>query len=917
MKSFFNLKSKSWFPLKLTGLIFMLHTIAFAQWTDITSSVGGGITPTTNIGRAIIFDFNNDQYPDFLVPVLTNVSSPYTKYWRLYKNNGNSTFSELTSTLGLPLNLTSSIGFIDYNADGYKDLFLFTATGFQIFRNNNGVSFSDVSSQLGISTSFFSAGEIISSLKVFDYDSDSDEDILYMRTISGSNTLTAIVNNGSTFSTKANILSTIPGSNVGGNFSFFDMDNDGDFDIVFDAFNSTSQYATGIISLFRKDAGGYTNVTGTSGLVNGLPSDPVIFDINQDGNLDIVKGGADCCSSPLYRVFIGNGNGVFSDQTSQFAISNGGYRSLPTLTDFDNDADFDFSWSGFTSTGSAPFRLYTNNNNSYTESAATYGLNLGVTSGGVPIDDVGNGIWLDIDKDGDQDILINREGWGSTSITGNVWIKRNPIQGNYIDIKLNGCGVNKSGIGSRVKIVVGSVTKWLYYGNSPDGNNSNGTDIFHFGLGSASLINSITVYWPNNTSTVLTNITSNQQITINGISTMNVLPNGPTTFCNGSSVTLAAEIIPGNSYQWQNNGVNIAGANSNSIIATNSGSYTLNVTNSNGCNSTSSPVSVTALSSPLTNAGPDISVCAGSPLTLNAFGAASYSWSGGVQNGVGFLPESSGTYTVTGTSADGCTSTDQTIVSVYPLPDIYAGIDQQSCLGEQVILTGSGALTYSWSNGVNNNIPFVPQTSSTYILTGTSNQGCTNSDTVLVQVINFLPITQDVIACNEFTWIDGNTYTSSNSNATYYVSSSIGCDSLITLNLFIPTNDTSLIQSTALDAFLLNGITYSESGTYFQTILDDYGCDSTIRLELVIEKTSIFNLSKDVLSVYPNPSTTGVFYVKSDEGISLVGITDALGRNVNYAQSDNKIDISNLQKGCYFARFNMHSSIVLIKLITQ
>jgi hypothetical protein len=538
--------------LLIFGIVVNFHS--YSQWTDITSSIGGGLTSTTNMAKPYVFDVNNDNYPDFLVPVLTSVVSPYTKYWKLYKNNGNSTFTDATTSYGLPTNLSlSTLGFIDYNGDGFKDLYFYTATGLQILKNNNGTSFTDVSTQLGIASAFFISGEITSyPLKVFDYDLDGDEDLLYTRTISGANTLTAIVNNGTSFSTKVNIINSIPGATTGGiNFSLFDMDNDGDFDIVFDAFSGTLQYSNGITTLYRKDAASYTNTTSTSGLANGLPGYISTIDINQDGNLDIVKGGADCCTSPLYRVFIGNGIGVFTEQTSTYSISNGGYKYNGTLTDFDNDTDFDFSWSNYTGTGVAPFRLYVNNgSNVFTENATTYGLNLGVTSGGVPIDDYGNGVWMDLDKDGDLDIILNREGSGSTSTTGNLWVKRNPLQGNYINIKLNGCGVNKSGIGAKIKLVVGTKTKWLYYEKSPDGNITNGTDTFHFGLGTATLINSITVYWPNNTTTVLNNVTGNQFLTIGGGAGGSSAPTASTsqTLCSGS--TIANLSATGTNIKW-------------------------------------------------------------------------------------------------------------------------------------------------------------------------------------------------------------------------------------------------------------------------------------------------------------------------------------------------------------------------------
>lgn len=904
--------------LYIIGFILTLQEPLYCQWTDITSSIGGGISSTTNMGRAIVFDANNDQYPDFMVPVLTSVTSPYTKYWKFFKNNGNSTYSELTSSYGLPLTLSASsyIGFIDQNGDGYKDLFSYNSTGFKIFRNNNGVSFTDVSSQLGITTLFFTSGEVSGSMRVFDYDLDGDEDILYTRTVSSVNTLTAIVNNGSSFSTKVNIISSIPGATSGGiSFAFFDMDNDNDFDIVFDAYNTSSHYSNGIISLFRKDSGGFTNATAASGLVNGLPNEPIILDINQDGNLDIIKGGSDCCSSPLYRVYTGSGNGTFTDQTNQYAINNGVYKNHPVLIDFDNDADFDFSWTGFTSTGAAPFRLYSNNNNVFTENAATYGLNLGVTSGGVPIDDVANGIWLDIEKDGDLDILLNREGWGSTSTTGNVWIKRNPIQGNYIDIKLNGCNVNKSGIGSRIKLQIGSVTRWAYYGNSPDGNFSNGTDIFHFGLGTATLINSITVYWPNNTTTVLNNVNANQFLTINGGPDQTVTPNGPTTFCQGSSVSLINNYIPGYTYQWQNNGVDILGANSNTFIASESGSYSLIVSNSAGCISETIPVIVTELPLPTVNAGADIAICKGSNVTLYATGASIYTWSDGIQNGVPFSPQNAGTYTVTGTTSNGCTGTDQINLSLHPAPQVYAGPDQQICIGGQVTLSGSGASTYSWSGGISDGVPFTPQISAGYVLTGINDQGCSNYDTVIVQLVNSFTVTDNIFSCSNYTWIDGNNYTSSNSTASFLTSSVYGCDSLILLDLYIPSQDTNHIQSTALESYTLNGATYTQTGTYFQNFQDINGCDSIIALELFIEQASIDEGYVEFISIHPNPSETGLFYFDSSNTFTIVEICDSYGRKVNFRNDGNSLDISNLEKGCYFIHFKTEFSVFIKKII--
>ncbi len=71
---------------------------------------------------------------------------------------------------------------------------------------------------------------------------------------------------------------------------------------------------------------------------------------------------------------------------------------------------------------------------------------------------------------------------------------------------------------------------------------------------------------------------------------------------------------------------------------------------------------------------------------------------------------------------------------IHSLPTVGAGSDQLVCNGESVTLSGSGALSYSWDNGVINGVPFTPVASDTYTVTGTDANGCSNTDQVSVLV---------------------------------------------------------------------------------------------------------------------------------------------------------------------------------------
>jgi len=97
-------------------------------------------------------------------------------------------------------------------------------------------------------------------------------------------------------------------------------------------------------------------------------------------------------------------------------------------------------------------------------------------------------------------------------------------------------------------------------------------------------------------------------------------------------------------------------------------------------------------------------------------------------------------------------------------------------------------------------------------------------------------------SCNPYTWIDGITYSSSNDTATYSLINSNGCDSIVTLNLSILSNS-STVYDTACNTYIwaLNGATLSSSGTYIDTIPNTNGCDSTITLNLTINNSTTGN----------------------------------------------------------------------------
>ena len=94
-------------------------------------------------------------------------------------------------------------------------------------------------------------------------------------------------------------------------------------------------------------------------------------------------------------------------------------------------------------------------------------------------------------------------------------------------------------------------------------------------------------------------------------------------------------------------------------------------------------------------------------------------------------------------------------------------------------------------------------------------------------------------ACDSYTWIDGNTYSSSNNTATYTTTNSTGCDSLITLNLTVNSFTQSSIIETSCGSYTASdGQVYSSSGNYTATIPNISGCDSIISIDLTINPST-------------------------------------------------------------------------------
>ena len=202
---------------------------------------------------------------------------------------------------------------------------------------------------------------------------------------------------------------------------------------------------------------------------------------------------------------------------------------------------------------------------------------------------------------------------------------------------------------------------------------------------------------------------------------------GPASVCDGVSATLSA---PNgfNSYVWSN------GVFTPSITVNAAGTYSVTVTDSNGCTGTDDQA-LNLLPAPQPNIAADPYAC-NNQLSLNAGGGFStYSWSSG-QNGPGIVVTLNDDYSVTVTGANGCTGSDlfSADIPVDPLVDISG--NNAFCQGGNSVLTASAGLNaYVWSTGETTQNITVNQTGN-FEVTATDGFGCTATDVFSVQTLN-------------------------------------------------------------------------------------------------------------------------------------------------------------------------------------
>ena len=425
------------------------HNDGTGAFSDRSSSAG--LTHQYGGFNALQTDYDNDGFLDVFV-LRGAWQFDYGRHRNsLLRNNGDGTFTDVTHEAGLaePAYPTQAAAWADYDDDGDLDLYVGneaerrdTNYPSQLFRSNGDGTFTDVGQQAGVTNDRMAKG-----VGWGDFDNDGDQD-LYVSNI-GPNRLYR--NNGDgTFTDVAPVLGVDQPVSRSFVTWFWDYDNDGWLDL----------YVAGYSASLRMIA------------------------------LDYLDRPAEGVRPRLYR---NDGRGGFEDVTDVVGLNQVRLPMGANFGDIDNDGWLDF----YLGTGDPEPETIMPNVMYRNESGARF-VDV-TTASGVGHLPKGHGVAFgDIDNDGDQDFYLQAGGFTRGDSSPNA-LFRNPGSGNHwITLRLVGDGSNRAAIGTRLRLTVnnGGVMRTIHATVSSGGSFGASSLQQEIGLGQASLVRELEVWWP-------------------------------------------------------------------------------------------------------------------------------------------------------------------------------------------------------------------------------------------------------------------------------------------------------------------------------------------------------------------------------------------------------------------------------------
>lgn len=497
----------------------------------------------TMLGGVAAFDYNNDGLLDIFftngaqIPSLEKSDPRYHN--RLFRNNGDGTFTDVTERAGLAgLGYSMGVAAGDYDNDGFVDLYVTGVNHNQLFHNNGDGTFTDVTAKAGVSGIIPKLGKTWAvTAGWIDYNNDGLLDLFVVNYLdysvatahscqslgitsfcspneyAGTPNILYRNNGDGTFTdvSESSKISQYVGKGMG--VAFADYDDDGFTDI----FVSNDTYPNFL--LHNNGDGTFTDVALLAGVaftengrtVAGMGAD--FRDLDDNGKPEIFHTAMYGDSFPLYRNL---GHGQFEDATSMSglaALTNRFTAWGTGIFDFDNDGHKDI----FTADAAILDNSMEVNHRPFPLSNEIYR-----NKGGLLFEDVSaqagptflvpaahrGAAFGDFNNDGKIDIAVTVIG-----ADPELLMNRSANANHWILLKLVGVADNRDGLGAKIKITTRNGVQFNEC-TTAVGYNSSSDKRVHFGLGDASIIDRIDITWPTGIRQSLRNIKADQVLIV-------------------------------------------------------------------------------------------------------------------------------------------------------------------------------------------------------------------------------------------------------------------------------------------------------------------------------------------------------------------------------------------------------------------
>jgi hypothetical protein len=491
-------------------------------------------SPETMAGGVAVFDYDNDGNLDIFfangadITTLKKDSPKYSN--KLFRNNGDGTFTDVTEQAGLTgtgYDVGVAIG--DYDNDGYEDIFVAGVYRNTLYHNNGDGTFTDVTEKAGLAQPDQEYGPLWAVGAAWvDVNNDGLLDLFLVNYMSWNvnkeppcsfegkpeychpkyykelpNQLFLNKGNGKFVDVSAaSGIRAHPGKGMG--VGVADYDGDG----LPDIFVSNDKLFNFLFH--NKGNGRFEEVAFEAGvalpehgnLISGMGVD--FRDLNNDGLPDISLVALDTETFPLYQ---NNGKGAFTEVTAKSGmalLSNPMSGYSPNIADFDNDGwkDLFVSRGDVQSPAMAGRRHIDQPNTVFRNMTGGKWVALTEEAGftAQPPRRHRGSAYGDFNHDGKLDLVVT-----ALSAPAEIWMNDSPGENHWLELKLQGTKSNRDGIGAKIRIMAGGQAQYTHY-TTASGYASSSAGPVHFGLGAAKVVDEIEIRWPSGMLQTLKNV---------------------------------------------------------------------------------------------------------------------------------------------------------------------------------------------------------------------------------------------------------------------------------------------------------------------------------------------------------------------------------------------------------------------------